>query len=582
MKKNLVKIINFKSSDFGIFKAIELDFSQFKNGIIAIKGKSGEGKSTVQNAVKTTTQGRETLADSEMYGDEWENEIQLIDGERKIFIQAVKKKDATPVYYLFERDSDGKKVQSPIIDGVKATPAKYFESLTTELTFGIREFLSENDTVHKKFMMKLFEPELNILGVDELKIELEKLTSERDYLRNQCQHEGAYVADFERDGYKVDQLAEMQVIDIKVLEQQKNELLIKKGKVSGDTKADFEKRKSEITQKGNLIVDEFRTISDRLNKEYNSKIESNKKDVEFNTSIEIEYGKFFEATNSLSFLNENLNFKKRLLDRVNQLSRISHKVILPVNPIFCPEIIDGKIHIDSAVKYDCAFDEVIEKRKQVGMLYNKLLSEIKESENTELIELQKIDSEISVIESKITNANFNNKLIERYDLNRRWVEASAKVEIQRNEIAKKYAQINTGVEGLYMKPFYNESGKFELKTVYTGCYDFEYFKPQSKLLKDEKLQDELNREQLLVSYSSTQKPIIGVLLQVARLKMKGKYLPYIFLDDIPLDKKATEIIAKIAEENGLTILTSMTGDFDKDKLVSNEILIEGGEIFFNN
>ena len=43
-----VKIIGFKVSNFGIFKALEFDFEQFKSGVIAIKGKSGEGKSTFQ------------------------------------------------------------------------------------------------------------------------------------------------------------------------------------------------------------------------------------------------------------------------------------------------------------------------------------------------------------------------------------------------------------------------------------------------------------------------------------------------------------------------------------------------------
>ena len=89
------------------------------------------------------------------------------------------------------------------------------------------------------------------------------------------------------------------------------------------------------------------------------------------------------------------------------------------------------------------------------------------------------------------------------------------------------------------------------------------------------------KERLLVSYSSTQKPIIGVLLQVARLKLKGKCLPYIFIDDVPMDKKAREVITRIAEENNLNIILSITGDFDKEKLSNNELLIEGGEVFFS-
>ena len=156
----------------------------------------------------------------------------------------------------------------------------------------------------------------------------------------------------------------------------------------------------------------------------------------------------------------------------------------------------------------------------------------------------------------------------RQNLNREWVEACGLVERKRNELAQLYANVNTGVEGLRMKPFFDKDGKMEIKTVYTGAYDTEFFKNKE------------GEERLLIGYSSTQKPIIGILLQVARLKLKEKVLPYIFLDDVPMDSRSRDLITRIAEDNNLTIITSLTGDYDKDKLTENELLIDGGEVFF--
>ena len=55
---------------------------------------------------------------------------------------------------------EGKKNYTPVIDGLKATPAKYMELISNELTFGIKDFLSDSKTTHRNFMFKLFRPEL--------------------------------------------------------------------------------------------------------------------------------------------------------------------------------------------------------------------------------------------------------------------------------------------------------------------------------------------------------------------------------------------------------------------------------------
>ncbi len=572
MEQKEVKIVNFTATKFGYFKALELDFGKFKQGLIAIKGNAGAGKSTIQNGLKTNIQGRKTLFDQEQYGDEWEIETQLIDGEHNIFIGASKSKGRSIEYKLFEKDLEGKKVMTPVIDGLKATPAKYMDLIATELTFGIDKFLSTDAKVHRDFMFELFKPELKKLGVifdkkhpdyeTSILGQLDALTYERDKLRNECTHRGAFMTDFNRDGYELKDLDIMEELPIQPLEQKKNELLIAKGQADGNSKADYEKTRADIIARGQAITEEIRLKSDELKAIYHTaKTEfdknllqknEDKKNLDGITSV-IEKCKFL-TPDEIEVLGSDLTAK--FLNFYANLETIQE----PKMPI-CPEITGGILKYDDTIVYEPCFIPLIEKSKSIRNEYNNLPLPTSDT--------SAFDAQIEDVEKEIRRAKANNDIISRYKLNREWVEADAKVTAKRKELAKLYAQINTGVEGLRMKPFFDNEGKMVIKTVYTGNYNPDFFKNDG------------TDERLLVSYSSTQRPIIGVLLQVARLKLKSKALNYIFLDDVPMDLKSREIITKIAEENNLNIITSITGDFDKDKLTENELLIEGGEVFFN-
>lgn len=567
-----VKIINVTAERFGIFKALELDLEKFNQGVIAFKGNAGQGKSTAQNAIKMGTQGRATLADAQQYGENWTTETQLLDGDRKIYIGGAIRNGKIE-YKLYEKDDEGKKVMNPVIDGIKATPAKYMQLISTELTFGIRDFLSDNNTVHKKFMFELFRPELEKLGVifdkkhadyeKSILGELDKLTARRDYLRAQCQHSGAFVADFERDGHKIQDVAAMEKIDVDKIRQERNDLLIAKGQAEGNARADYQKAVSDITERGQKLVEKAREISEKLLSIYNKNIELFDKYCNKIKDASQDYKQIETLVLAAEFIDEGQ--REKLLDDLKSYLNIYNKPFCglkePQKPSIIP-IVDGKLHPEPSVTYHKNYDEIISKRKLLAGEFSMIKKpEVNEAEYVEKIEL---------LDKKIANAKVNNDYCERYILNREWVEASGKVNSKRNELAKLYAQINTGVEGLRMKPFFDDDNKMEIKTVYTGSYSPDFFENKEA------------DERLLVSYSSTQKPIIGILLQVARLKKKEKILPYIFLDDVPICSKSRAMITKIAEDNNLTIITSITGDFDKDKLSENELLIEGGEVFFNN
>lgn len=105
--------------------------------------------------------------------------------------------------------------------------------------------------------------------------------------------------------------------------------------------------------------------------------------------------------------------------------------------------------------------------------------------------------------------------------------------------------------------------------MYDGSYDPKYFaNPKGELRK-------------LSSYSDTQKPMICLLIQNYLLRKKSKTMPYLWIDQVPLDNKTIELLKKMSEELNLWLFVNWTGDFDREGLQAGEILIENGEIFFN-
>ena len=137
----------------------------------------------------------------------------------------------------------------------------------------------------------------------------------------------------------------------------------------------------------------------------------------------------------------------------------------------------------------------------------------------------------------------------------------------------KLTEIETGVEGLFICPEYvEENGEKiakdnDIYLMYDGSYDPEYFCNPSKEIRK------------LAAYSDTQKPMICLLIQKHLLSKKEKCLPYLWIDQVPIDNKTKALLDRMSEELGLWLFVNWTGDFDKSLLKDGEILIENGEIF---
>ena len=127
--------------------------------------------------------------------------------------------------------------------------------------------------------------------------------------------------------------------------------------------------------------------------------------------------------------------------------------------------------------------------------------------------------------------------------------------------------MNTGVDGLMIVC---EETSGDIFLTYNGAFDPQYF--NNPTLEQRKL----------ASYSGTQKPLICLLIQHYLLSLKPKALRYMYIDNVPMDKRTQEVLLEMCEKLDLTIFLTITGDFEKDSLQNGEILIDGGEVFFNN
>ena len=149
------------------------------------------------------------------------------------------------------------------------------------------------------------------------------------------------------------------------------------------------------------------------------------------------------------------------------------------------------------------------------------------------------------------------------------MESKAKYEALLDELRLLYAKIDTGVEGLKIVP--NVSSTLtEIWLKYDGSFDGEFFGNTDGEMR------------YLFDYSASQRGVIGVILQASRLDEKPKALRLAILDDVPMTQKGIDVLLKICESRNLQLITSKTDDrYDKHSLDDSEIVIDGGEVFFN-
>lgn len=567
MEQKQVNLIGLRVKNNGIIQAAELTPDLLQKRLVLVTGNIGNGKSSLLNAAKIATSGTDAIKKSDVLPDGFISEALLLDGEVPIYIgvktgtyQRGEKAGETKLEtYLYTKDANEKRVQ-PVIDGVAWTAAQYWKALTTELTYSLNDLFSENQSTHRKLIEKLFKPELEALKADEVVERIAEARKKRDASRTLCQTNGAFMERFEAEGWKEAALEKLEKIDIQEINNKLRVAEIERDRILNAPESEWQLACAKIDAERNAQLQKIKDAGAVIRSQINTA----------------------ESTNEILYAQAMLQYNNNK-EKLAVITRRYADISQAVN-----EFTEG--HKDTVVIQriiTAIYNEQIEtfqdlrepvKQSVPQELKDCLTAKLKEYESLQNTPINypkkgagdttEVDAKIKALKKDILTAESNNKMFDRYQLWRQWIEDKGLYEKEVDTLRKLYASIDTGVEGMKIVPRDTESGKVEVWVMYDGTYAPEYFGNPNK------------QQRFMFDYSSFQRTIIGLLLQAARLNLKSKALRIAFIDDVAFTSKDVRVLADIAEQLNLKLITAWTHEADKDNLIDGQVLVEGGEVFF--
>ena len=576
MEQKQVKIIGLLINEsFGSLKAVELKFDD-ANRLTIIKGEVGSGKSTLQRAMKLTTQGSQTMQDKTLLGDNVNIVAQLLDGNTPVFVGCKSKEDGSLDYFIYTTDSEGKKIKDVVIDGKKLTPANYLKSLQTALTWSLNELTSENPTTQRDILLQLYRQELEERGVIFDKShpsyvggiidKIEKAKNDRNYADMKRKECGGIADDLNKKG--VDYKSRWLVKDIAPAEQKIAELNAKITLAKTNVQTTRENELNVLKLAGNEAGTKLRNKNEDI-KAKNILTEKTLKDYE--NSVQ-------EITDSLQSAKDhlqNIKFKDEFFVQ-KVMDQIKNEISYPEKPI-CKLLPEFKYNENNACISNLEDFEDQECKDLLSAYKTAALNYVtKFKEPIGVVNTTELESQLETAKTEKQTLQQHNKDAIAVNSFHDWKEKDEDVKAIKKDYFMKLTEINTGVEGLYISPEFDidkDGNKIardnDIYLMYDGSYDPEYFHNTDKSLRK------------LAAYSDTQKPMICLLIQRYLLSKKAKALPYLWIDQVPIDKKTKALLDRMSEELGLWLFVNWTGDFEKANLQDGEILIENGEVFYH-
>ena len=546
-----VKIIGLSvAKNFGGLKATELAFDE-KNRLTVIKGEVGSGKTTLNRAMRLTTQGSSVLRDKNLYG-EIDITTQLIDGDTNIFVGCRTDKAGVLSYFLYSVNADGEKITDVVIDGKRATPANYLKSLQTALTWRLDELTSESHVTQRNILLELYQKELEDQGVIFDKAhpnytkgiihKIETAKDQRNYADMKRKEVGGIADDLNAKGINYEDRRTLKNID-----DLKAEILKIESKISiAETNVE-QAKESELNAVKLQGVEVLSTLKDLAQQI----IDDNKKTQEQSENLK-QVNLLIDKIITES--NRNKLVKETLLKNIPAVKIIQNELQFSENK--CTSKAED-------FKNNQIIHAALDNYKKVQKKYKKIKKRENEVDNTGLIK------QLGERKQALEATEIYNKEALAVNSFQDWKDANEHVTEIKKDYYLKLTEIDTGVKGLHICPDEN-SDVDNIYLMYDGSYDIKYFNNPKKELRK------------LSSYSGTQKPMICLLIQSHLLSKKQKTLPYLWIDDVPIDKKTRKLLEKMAEELGLWLFVNWTGDFASAKLKDGEILLENGEIFIKN
>jgi energy-coupling factor transporter ATP-binding protein EcfA2 len=205
--------IHIEGNGVRIFKPQKID-NFLKEGLVAVNGKSGAGKTSLLEVIKLAVQGKDALRDMNIMTDgaeEVDIRVPIADfknPDSRFFIRAVAKATGE-IRYTFQVESNGKfrNTETPLQGMDKLTVSKLQNMMNTSLTYGIENFLSEDYLQVKKFIYETFGDELTKLGLivakdspdyaESINGKIDTAISERDEVTRRQSKLGAYMVNLE-------------------------------------------------------------------------------------------------------------------------------------------------------------------------------------------------------------------------------------------------------------------------------------------------------------------------------------------------------------------------------------------------
>ncbi len=547
------------NKSLGIIQAHKLIFDS-NNKLIIFKGGVGEGKTTEQKVIQIGIHGTKAMIDNQKYG-EIDLELQLTDGDLPFFVGR-KSKGKKILSTLYIKDENGKIVENPIIDGNKAKPSTYFKQLETKLTWRMSELTSDNPNVQKKILLELYQSQLSKLGVifDKKHLDyslsilgqIDKAVTNRDNCDFARKQIGGIADDLKAKGHDPDRPETCpETIPIESIETEIKRLEKEKILATAEPEAQKDKELAEIKADAAIITGQCVSYNSELRVKRNASISNYK---EYITKIETIKSNITALTTYLEVLGLKHHFETLNKDIVwpDELNK-------PTEPNYIQFDADNKVQDNNVKLLHIDGKALIDKINQLKQQYINVFS--KESN----IDTSKFDTQIEQQEKNKKDALEINKIVDAIDSFHKWRAANEEVVFLKDKYIKLLSQVDTGVKGLHIEPIEDD-----IFLMYNGSYDTKYFNnPELEMRK-------------LSSYSGTQKPMICLLIQNYLLSLKPKAMRYLYIDDIPIDKKTRLLLEKMTEDLNMHIFLNITGDFEQSQLQKGEILISGGEVLFPN
>jgi hypothetical protein len=576
------------NNKFGILEAQKAEFVTNNAGLIEIRAGVGQGKTTAKEATEMAVSGgnKQVLNFDATKHKNVDVEVQITYGDTPIFMRTYTDKSGDLKSVAYIKDKDGKIARDPVINGKKLTPASLRETMRTDLTFGIDQFLSENTRTHMQFMMNIYAHKLKQFGVifdknspdyqGSILYILEQAKMERQNKHIARRSIDGFKESLEKDGWDEENIPTF--INISQIEQEKINKEKEHRKAFDEEQKNYYNKKEQLQAKINELSSKAKdyiavcsSYNDNIESETELKRQKLRKEIEeFNKEQEKKKDTRLSALKYLCFLKD-LGYRGSEVITwietlpLEELDRSMSELEYLASPEKIP-FMDGKLSKEAfdksySEKVDNALKEIIALRAKAGKY------------NTELVNLKEPVFEpvdLSSYDQKINNAKENNKVIERWNSFYDWKESDEKVKNIWKEYCSMFAKLDLGVEGLSMQVVGDEENS-EIRTMYNGISNPAFFHPEDKTVKDK----------LLTQFSTTQRPVIAILMQCYLLEEKikkgedGLRLMWI---ECPIDKKTRDLLIDLQKKHDITIVVGVTGDYTFEGLEHGQFLIENGQL----